>query len=83
MYLLIKLNPNALSGSQDARHQGSLKIIQLTILRLMAWLAFFSQSSLAFLTKSNPLPSIEQPWKSKLKSGSIQVSSLTDLILIP
>lgn len=82
MYLLIKLNPNALPGSQDARHQGSLKIIQLTILRLMAWLAFFSQNSLAFLTKGYPPPSTEQPWKSKLESGSIQVSSLTDLILI-
>jgi hypothetical protein len=72
MYLLIKLNPNALSGSQDARHQGSLKIIQLTFLRLMTWFAFFfsfPQNSLAFLNKDYTPPSTEQPWKSKPEPG--------------
>ena len=69
MYLLIKLNPNALPGSQDARHQCSLKIIQLTILRLMTCLPPPPQNCLAFLTKAYPPSSIEQPWKSKHKSG--------------
>lgn len=83
MYLLIKLNPNALPGSQDARHQCSLKIIQLTILRLMTafpppseLFSIFNQSLSTLFNRTtfgNPNTSLVET----------QGSSLNDLIFTP
>ena len=83
MYLLIKLNPNALPGSQDARHQCSLKIIQLTILRLMTCL-FFPLSELfsIFNQTIHPLQQ-NNPGSPNMSLVETQGSSLNDLIFTP